>query len=69
MLRSKRTIVEDEALAREYLSAHNDKSSVMCYKTTVAEWRFASDITDENERLKVFLYFANESRLYVIPFY
>lgn len=69
MLRSKRTIVEDEALAREYLSAHNDKSSDMCYKTNVAEWRFASDITDENERLKVFLYFANESRLYVILFY
>jgi peptidyl-dipeptidase A/DNA-directed RNA polymerase III subunit RPC1 len=61
--------VEDEALAREYLSALNDKSSDMCYKTNVAEWRFASDITDENERLKVFLYFANESRLYVILFY
>lgn len=69
MLRSKRTIVEDEALAREFLSAHNVKSSEMCYKTNVAEWKFASDITDENERLKVFLYFANESRLYVIPFY
>ncbi|XP_046453162.1 angiotensin-converting enzyme-like [Daphnia pulex] len=53
VLRSKRSIVEDEALAREYLSAHNVKSSEMCYKTNVAEWRFASDITDENERLKL----------------
>jgi peptidyl-dipeptidase A/DNA-directed RNA polymerase III subunit RPC1 len=45
--------VQDEAHAREYLSTLDVKSSDMCYKSNIAEWQYASDITDENQRLKV----------------
>lgn len=54
--RWKRSTVQDEAHAREYLSTHDVKSSDMCYKSNIAEWQYASDITDENQRLKVCLF-------------
>lgn len=52
-LREKRSVENDEALAKEFLSSHNLRVSDMCYKSNIAEWRYASDITKENERLKV----------------
>lgn len=43
----------EEERAREFFNKMNVESSQMCYVSNVAEWRYASDITDENERLKV----------------
>ncbi|KAI9554639.1 hypothetical protein GHT06_019912 [Daphnia sinensis] len=53
LLRQKRSVDQDEALAKDFLSSHNLRASDMCYQTSIAEWRYASDITSENERLKL----------------
>ena len=39
--------------AKTFLSSYETSASEMCYKSNIAEWRSASDITEENERLKV----------------
>lgn len=52
-MRDRRSVTEDELNAKAFLAAHDISSSEMCYKSGIAEWRYASDITNENERLKV----------------
>lgn len=52
--RNRRSITEDELNANAYLADLEISSSEMCYKSTIVEWKYASDITDENENLKVY---------------
>ena len=42
---------EDEG--RIFLQTLDKEASQVCNNEVVAEWRYASDITDQNERLKV----------------
>lgn len=52
--RSKRnSLLEEEINARVFLSEYETSASEMCYKTNIVEWKGASDINEENERLKV----------------
>ncbi len=55
--REKRSTAQEELLAKEFLLTHDQTSSEMCYQSNIAEWRYSSDITDENQRLKVCLLF------------
>lgn len=50
---NKRSTLEEESLARSFLNDLDVTASDMCYRSYIAEWRYASDITDENERLKM----------------
>jgi len=50
---AKRSTLEEESLARSFLNDLDVAASDMCYRSYIAEWRYASDINDENERLKV----------------
>ena len=45
--------MKDSKEAHSFLKSLDYDFSKMCYQTNTAEWRFASDINDENERLKV----------------
>ncbi len=46
-------ITEEEAKAIAFLQELNSRASEMCTKSNFAEWRYASDITDQNDKLKV----------------
>ena len=52
------SIDQEEALAKEYLSTYNVKASDVCYRSKMARWKFDTDITDENERIKVFYFIS-----------
>ena len=53
LLTNERTLSDEERLADEFFKKHDVESSEMYYRSVVTEWNYASDITDENERLKV----------------
>lgn len=42
-----------ESEARSYLAELDQLSSQKCYESSVAEWAYATDINDENEKVKL----------------
>lgn len=54
IIRKSRDVNEhDENLARSYLADYDQESSAKCHLSTLANWNYATNITEENERIKL----------------